>query len=59
MLRNSDTTRFVPVLIPEMMSVNETKRLVAFLENSHVPIREIILNRVAESARCPFLHGKG
>jgi len=58
MLKNSDTTRFVPVLIPEMMSVNETKRLTAFLLKNHVPVREIILNRVAQSARCPFCTAK-
>ena len=54
MLKNSDTTRFVPVLIPEMMSVNETKRLVASLERTGIPVREMIVNRVAERNRCPF-----
>ena len=54
MLKNSDTTRFVPVLIPEMMSVDETKRLVESLEGKGIPVREIIVNRVAESNGCPF-----
>ena len=54
MLKNGDTTRFVPVLIPEMMSVYETKRLIASLEKIHVPVHEILVNRVAESNRCPF-----
>ncbi|MCF8129788.1 MAG: ArsA family ATPase [Deltaproteobacteria bacterium] len=54
MLRNPGRTRFVPVLIPEMMSVNETKRLVASLEKTHIPVRDIIVNRVAESDGCPF-----
>ena len=34
MLGNKDTTRFVPVLIPELMSVYETKRLIASLEKN-------------------------
>jgi arsenite/tail-anchored protein-transporting ATPase len=54
MLCRPDRTRFVPVLIPEMMSVNETKRLAASLERSGIPVREIIVNRVAESDGCPF-----
>ena len=54
MLCSPDKTRFVPVLIPEMMSVNETKRLAASLERSGIPVREIIVNRVAESDGCPF-----
>ena len=54
MLGNKDTTRFVPVLIPELMSIYETKRLIASLEKIHTPVREIIVNRVAESNGCPF-----
>ena len=58
MLKNSDTTRFVPVVIPEMMSVDETKRLVASLEGKGIPVREMIVNRVAESNRCPFCRSR-
>ena len=54
MLRNPETTRFVPVLIPELMSVYETKRMIASLKEIHVPIGEMIVNRVAKSDGCPF-----
>ncbi len=58
MLSNRETTRFVPVLIPELMSVYETKRLVASLEKIHVPVKEMIVNRVAQSDECPFCRSR-
>ena len=54
MLSNRETTRFVPVLIPELMSVYETKRLLVSLEKIRTPVREIIVNRVAQRFECPF-----
>ena len=54
MLSNRETTRFIPVLIPELMSVHETKRLLASLEKIHMPVREIIVNHVAQRGGCLF-----
>ena len=52
MLSNRDTTRFVPVLIPELMSVHETIRLLKSLEKINVPVLEMVINRVAQGADC-------
>ena len=54
LLSNRQTTRFVPVTIPEPMSIYETKRLLGSLENLAVPVKDIIVNRVMESAGCEF-----
>ena len=58
LLSNRDETRFVPVMIPESMSIDETKRLVRSLEKIHVPIKEVVVNRVAENGGCRFCRSK-
>ena len=58
LLSDKDETRFVPVMIPESMSIDETKRLVRSLEKIHVPIKEVVVNRVAESDGCRFCRSK-
>ena len=58
LLSNVKTTRFVPVTIPEPMGISETKRLLSSLEKMHVPVKEIIVNRVAESDGCVFCLAK-
>jgi len=55
---NMETTRFVPVTIPEPMSIYETKRLISSLEKINVPVKEIIVNRVADSDGCAFCRSK-
>ena len=54
LLSNSRTTRFVPVTIPEPMSVYETERMLGSLEKINIPVKEIIVNRVMESDGCEF-----
>jgi len=57
LLRTPLTTEFVPVTIPEALSVNETGRLADALEAMRVPVRTVVVNRVARSAdaaECPF-----
>jgi arsenite-transporting ATPase len=57
LLRTPLTTEFVPVTIPEAMSVTETGRLVDTLEAMGVPVRTVVVNRVArrvEETGCPF-----
>ncbi|MDO9530113.1 MAG: ArsA family ATPase [Syntrophales bacterium] len=54
LLSNIETTRFVPVTIPEPMSVYETERMLISLEKINVPVKEIIVNRVMESEDCEF-----
>ena len=55
LLSNTQTTEFVPVTIPEPMSIDETDRLVARLRQLMVPAKDIIANRIASKFdRCNF-----
>lgn len=56
LLRNTDTTEFVPVVNPEAMSLCETDTLLAALEAGQVPVRSVILNRLmlVGAHPCPF-----
>ena len=57
LLRAPRTTQFVPVTIPEAMSVKETGRLVDTLEGMGVPVHTVVVNRVAgraDAEECPF-----
>ena len=56
-MRTPLTTEFVPVTIPEAMSVSETGSLVHALDDMGVPVRTVVVNRVArmaDAAECPF-----
>jgi len=55
LLADSKTTEFVPVTIPEPMSIYEVERLVQLLENARVPVNSVIANRIiVEDNKCPF-----
>jgi len=58
LLSNRETTRFVPVMIPEPMSIYETERLVSSLKKMALPVKEIVINRVADTDGCPFCASK-
>jgi arsenite/tail-anchored protein-transporting ATPase len=58
LLSDRERTRFVPVMIPEPMSIYETEKLMGSLEKIHVPVKELIINRVAESDECLFCRSK-
>ena len=58
LLSDGQTTRFVPVTIPEPMATSETKRLLSALKKNNIPVREIIVNRVAEAHECAFCASK-
>jgi len=47
-------TCFVPVTLAEPMVINETKKLTAALQKKQVPVKEIIVNRHAETNNCSF-----
>jgi arsenite/tail-anchored protein-transporting ATPase len=51
-LRES-TTKFVPVLIPEIMAISETERLLAVLANNEISVGKIIVNQVV-TKNCQF-----
>jgi len=58
LLSDAEMTRFVPVMIPEPMSIYETERLIGSLEKNGVPVKEMIVNHVAESEECPFCRSR-
>jgi arsenite-transporting ATPase len=47
LLCNESATEFVPVTIPEAMSIEETIRLLEGLKRLHIHVRTVIVNRVA------------
>lgn len=55
LLTDSKTTEFVPVTIPEPMSIYETERLVQLLKKARIPVNSIIANRIIiEDNKCNF-----
>ena len=57
-LSDPRSTEFVPVTIPEAMSIGETQRLLEGLEGLRVPVRTIVVNRVARNEACPFCRAR-
>ena len=54
LVRNAQETEFVPVMIPEAMSIYETEDLLAALEGRGMPVENVIVNRAKGDGRCPF-----
>jgi arsenite-transporting ATPase len=52
-LRNK-SCEFVPVMVPEALSVNETKRFLSVLRGHKIPVKDIIVNRVNPFGDCSF-----
>lgn len=48
--------QFVPVLLPEAMSVRETERLIGALETNRVPVGDVIVNRFVCCVGCLLCH---
>lgn len=53
LLTDPERTGFVPVLIPEPLAVNETLRLVRFLEHRRIRVEPLVVNRVPQLSDCP------
>jgi arsenite-transporting ATPase len=53
LLADPQRTGFVPVLIPEAMAVNETRRLLRFLERRGIRVDPLVVNRVPPLSDCP------
>ena len=53
-LTDEEACEFVPVTIPEEMSIAETGRLLTTLKEGGVPVRNVIVNRVQDEAECVF-----
>ena len=54
LLSDNNTTEFVPVMIPEAMSIAETERLVASLRALGVRTQSLVVNHIVETGNCPF-----
>ncbi len=57
-LSDPASTLFVPVMIPEVMSINETEKLVTTLQKHSIPVKQIIINRVIRNPECVFCREK-
>ncbi|MFH1951690.1 MAG: ArsA family ATPase [Pseudomonadota bacterium] len=59
MLVNREQTEFVPVLIPEIMAIEETKDLLRALKDKQIQVNSIVINRLRGSnGNCPFCASK-
>jgi arsenite-transporting ATPase len=58
LLKNSETTEFAPVTIPEPLSINETERLLLTLKNHKISVKNIIVNRIIGGEGCVFCFSK-
>ena len=59
LLRDPRTTEFVPVVNAEAMSIYETETLFRALNEGGIPVRSVILNRLAEvRVGCPFCQAR-
>ncbi len=53
-LRDENKCEFIPVCIPESLSVSETNRLISELKENGISIRQLIINNIHESDGCSF-----
>lgn len=54
LLTDSVHCRFVPVMLPEKMSILETSELLNELERLRIPVTDIVVNKLYPSSNCPF-----
>ncbi|MFQ5902142.1 MAG: TRC40/GET3/ArsA family transport-energizing ATPase, partial [Candidatus Binatia bacterium] len=52
LLRDPRVTEFVPVTIPESLSIYETERLLDSLRQYKIPVKSIVVNRVLTEGEC-------
>ncbi|NQS88713.1 TRC40/GET3/ArsA family transport-energizing ATPase, partial [Patescibacteria group bacterium] len=53
-LKDREFCEFIPVTIPEELSIVETDRLLATLRGEGIPVRNIIVNRLQKEKGCVF-----
>lgn len=58
LFKDKQATEFVPVMIPEPMSIAETERLVNTLEDYNIMVKNVIINRMAGKEDCPFCQSR-
>jgi len=58
LLKNHKTTEFIPVTIPEPMSIEETQRLLDTLRDYGISVNNIIINRIVKNEECLFCRNR-
>jgi len=58
LLSDANSTEFVPVTIPEAMSIEETARLLEGLESYRLRVRTVVINRVVTQRECPYCEAR-
>jgi len=53
-LKDEERCEFVPVTIPEELSIAETERLLATIGKEGIPVRNVIVNRLQKEKKCIF-----
>lgn len=53
-LKNPEECEFVPVTIPEELSIAETERLLSVLKEEGIRVRNIVVNRLQDENQCVF-----
>ncbi|MEW6674784.1 MAG: ArsA family ATPase [Nitrospirota bacterium] len=53
-LKDAEICEFVPVTIPEELSITETERLLATLKREGIPVHNIVVNRLQGQMQCAF-----
>jgi arsenite-transporting ATPase len=54
LLRNPSACRFVPVMLAEEVVISETLKLLGELKRLHIPVREVVVNRLYPENSCPL-----
>lgn len=60
LLKDSNSTEFIPVTIPEALAIEETERLLKTLKDYGISVKSIIVNQIKSNTnRCPFCSKEG
>ncbi len=54
LLQDPRTCRFVPVMLAEELVISETLQLLSELERMHIPVTELVVNRLYPENSCPL-----
>ncbi len=54
LLRSPRDCRFVPVTLAEELVLSETKKLLSELQRLHIPVTEVVVNRLYPENSCPL-----
>ena len=58
LFRDQQATEFVPVTIPEPLSIRETERLLEALGEHRIRVNSLVVNRVPPAGGCPFCRSR-